>query len=599
MSNYTEIEKKAITQLRFYVEDSPMIVPYVREDDKEPIWDGYLYLYTDSAKDKEHFFDKVAVQIKGKTVDYIKIDNFKYAIDTRDLRAYLNEPVVYVVCQIVKGTKERKLFYRCLLPETIKNILKGKDKQDTVSVKMKPFPEECSDFENILTTFVSDRRKQFQYAHSSSISIEEVKKRGIAQFQLSTPAKPMSRIETLQYLSSHESFLYANLDSQYNITIPVDLGGEYSISFGIAKDVEIKVGDRVFFNSVNSKIENGIIKVNVEDALTFEMEDVSEILHTKTIQVHVKSDQLDKRIKEYEFILALYRHQIISIGDKGFEVDVEGLGDISEIEKQYAYWKEVQSLLKKMHVTKPLLISTLQTEHYHHLELLKEGILRGNLLNTTSLDNELHILSIGNLRLLIWSCKKENKNKCSIGDFFDGTIELGFKRDDEMLIASPFSYLRNDLWHKIDNIPFEYMIDSINNVAAKHKYVLELVVFDLLAMLTAADKIKQDDESRYEELIRWAQELNQWLISRATNKNDDILCRLNQLQIYKRQRSLEMQEIKWLKSLLSYNKLENYIKLGVSALLEDKDLFLFYKKQISSEDFKNLQTQPISKFFLE
>ena len=96
-----------------------------------------------------------------------------------------------------------------------------------------------------------------------------------------------------------------------------------------------------------------------------------------------------------------------------------------------------------------------------------------------------------------------------------------------------------------------------------------------------------------------AQELNQWLISRATNKNDDILCRLNQLQIYKRQRSLEMQEIKWLKSLLSYNKLENYIKLGVSALLEDKDLFLFYKKQISSEDFKNLQTQPISKFFLE
>lgn len=31
--------------------DRPMIVPYVRVDDKEPIWDGYLYLYTDSAKD--------------------------------------------------------------------------------------------------------------------------------------------------------------------------------------------------------------------------------------------------------------------------------------------------------------------------------------------------------------------------------------------------------------------------------------------------------------------------------------------------------------------------------------------------------------------
>lgn len=598
MSNCTDIEKKAINQLKFYVEDSPMIVPYVREDDKEPIWDGYLYLYTDSAKDKEHFFNKVAVQIKGKTVDYIKTDNFKYAIDTRDLRAYLNEPVVYVVCQIIKGTKERKLFYRCLLPETIKNILKGKDKQDSVSVLMKPMPSNCEDFENILTAFANDRRKQLQYAHRPSMPIEEVKKRGILQFQLTTPAKPMSRIETLQYISSHESFLYANVDPQYDITIPVDLGGECTLSFDVANDVKIKVGDRVFFNSVNSKIENGIIKVNVEDALTFECEDVNEILHPKTVQVHTRSDQLDKRLKEYEFILALCKHQMISVGDHRFDVDVEGFGDISEIERQYAYWHDVQLLLNKLNVTKPLLLSTIKSEDFHHIELLRESILRGKLLNSSSENDELYILSIGNINLLIWS-SKVGDNKCRMGDFFDGSIELGFQRDDEMLAASPFSYLRNDLWHKIDNIPFEYMIDSMNNVAAKHKYVLELVVFDLLAMLTAADKIKQDDESRYEELMRWAQELNQWLISRATNKNDDILCRLNQLQIYKRQRPLEMQEIKWLKSLLSYNKLENYIKLGVSALLEDKDLFLFYKKQISSEDFKNLQTQPISKFFLE
>lgn len=597
MANYTDIEKKAINQLRLYVEDSPVIVPYVSEDDKEPIWDGYLYLYTAPTKDKEHFFDKVAVQIKGKTVDYIKTDNFKYPIDTRDLRAYLNEPVVYVVCQIVEGTKKRKLFYRCLLPETIKNILKGKDKQDSVSVLMKPMPSNCEDFENILTAFANDRRKQLQYAHRPSMPIEEVKKRGILQFQLTTPAKPMSRIETLQYISSHESFLYANVDPQYDITIPVDLGGECTLSFDVANDVKIKVGERTFFNEVTSKIENGVIRVNIEDVLTFELEDLNEMFHTKTVQVHAKSDQLDKRIKEYEFILALYEYQTISIGDSYFKVDVEGFGNIAEIEKQYAYWNNVKSLLNKMHVTRPLFLSTIKQEHYRHMDLLIDTILKGQSVECAATD-DLHILSIGNLRLLIWSRKRED-NRCQFGDFFDGTIELGFKRDDEMLIASPFSYLRNDLWHKIDNIPFEYMIDSMNNVAAKHKYVLELVVFDLLAMLTAADKIKQDDESRYEELMRWAQELNQWLISRATNKNDDILCRLNQLQIYKRQRSLEMQEIKWLKSLLSYNKLENYIKLGVSALLEDKDLFLFYKKQISSEDFKNLQTQPISKFFLE
>ena len=599
MANYTDIEKKAINQLRLYVEDSPMIVPYVSEDDKEPMWDGYLYLYSDPIKDKEHFFDKVAVQIKGKTVDYIKTDNFKYPIDTRDLRAYLNEPVVYVVCQIVEGTKKRKLFYRCLLPETIKNILKGKDKQDSVSVLMKPMPINCEDFENILTAFANDRRKQLQYAHRPSMPIEEVKKRRILQFQLTTPAKPMSRIETLQYISSHESFLYANFDPQYNITIPVDLDGECKISFDLANEIEIKVGEHVFFNSVNSKIENGVIKVNVEDALTFEMEDMNEILHTKTIQVHVKSDHLDKRIKEYEFILALYRHQIISIGDKGFEVDVEGLGDISEIEKQYAYWKEVQSLLKKMHVTKPLLISTLQTEHYHHLELLKEGILRGKLLNTTSLDNELHILSIGNLRLLIWSCKKENENKCSIGDFFDGTIELAYKRNEVMVPASPFSYLRNQLWHKIDNIPFGILIDSMNSVAMKHDFAFELANFDLLAMIMSADDCRNVDELRFNELIKWALLLNVWLMEKASNKIESAICKINKLQIFKRQRSLTSQEKEMLESLLNDDELDSQLKLGASALLEDEVSFMRYKNEISLDDWKSLQEQPISKFFFE
>lgn len=599
MANYTDIEKKAINQLRLYVEDSPVIVPYVSEDDKEPIWDGYLYLYTAPTKDKEHFFDKVAVQIKGKTVDYIKTDNFKYPIDTRDLRAYLNEPVVYVVCQIVEGTKKRKLFYRCLLPETIKNILKGKDKQDSVSVLMKPMPINCEDFENILTAFASDRRKQLQYAHRPSMPIEEVKKRGILRFQLSAPAKPMSSIKALQYLSSHESFLYANLDPQYDITIPVDLGGECTISFDIAKEIEIKVGDRVFFNSVKSKIENGVIKVNVEDALTFDLEDLNEILRTKTIQVHTRSDQLGKRIKEYEFILALYKHQIISVGDSHFVVDVEGLGDISEIEKQYAYWSDVQLLLNKMNVTKPLLLSTITTEDFRHVELLREGILRGKCLNSSSANDELYILSIGNINLLIWSSKVGDNNKCRIGDFFDGSIELGFQRNNKMLAASPFSYLRNNLWHKIDNIPFDHMIESMEGIAAKHEYFIELIVFDLLAMLTAADKIKQDDEMKYQELIRWALELNQWLTLKAKNKVEEILCRLNLLQIYKRQRSLETQEIEWLKSLLIDDDLEIHFKLGVSALLEDKELFLYYKKQITSEDFEILKTQPISKFFLE
>jgi hypothetical protein len=391
--------------------------------------------------------------------------------------------------------------------------------------------------------------------------------------------------------------LYANLDSQYNITIPIDLGGEYSISFGIAKDVEIKVGDRVFFNSVNSKIENGIIKVNVEDALTFECEDVNEILHPKTVQVHTRSDQLDKRLKEYEFILALCKHQMISVGVHRFDVDVEGFGDISEIERQYAYWHDVQLLLNKLNVTKPLLLSTIKSEDFHHIELLRESILRGNLLNSSSENDELYILSIGNINLLIWS-SKVGDNKCRMGDFFDGSIELGFQRDDEMLAVSPFSYLRNKLWHKIDNIPFETLIESMNSVAMKHDFAFELANFDLLAMIKGADD-SQNDDVRFNELLKWSLVLNAWLIERASNKTESTICKINQLQILKRQRPLNPQENEYLQSLLSDEDIDSQLKLGASALLEDEVSFLHYKNEIPPTDFANLNEQPIAKFFFE
>ena len=254
-------------------------------------------------------------------------------------------------------------------------------------------------------------------------------------------------------------------------------------------------------------------------------------------------------------------------------------------------------MLNKLNVTKPLLLSTITSEDFRHIELLRESILRGKLLNSSSETDELYILSIGNINLLIWS-SKVGGNKCRMGDFFDGSIELGFQRDDEMLAASPFSYLRNKLWHKIDNIPFETLIESMNSVAIKHNFAFELANFDMLAMVMCADDCQNADEVRFNELLKWSLILNAWLTERASNKTESAICKINQLQILKRQRPLNPQENEYLQSLLNAEDMDSLVKLGASALLEDKVSFLRYKNEISLDDWKSLQEQPISKFFL-
>ena len=128
------IEEKAIICFKDYILDSKVISPFLNENDKEPCWDGHLYVFSDVTKKKEFLVGRIPVQVKGKVVSNFITKKYKYPIDIRDLNAYKNDPTIYVVCQLKENSKEYKLFYRSLLPETIKNLLKGKNGQKSISV---------------------------------------------------------------------------------------------------------------------------------------------------------------------------------------------------------------------------------------------------------------------------------------------------------------------------------------------------------------------------------------------------------------------------------------------------------------------------------
>ncbi len=595
MNSSIDIEGQALNGLRDYIEYSPIIANHLREGDRDPLWDGHLYLYSDGVKDNAHLIDKISVQVKGKEVEKFKLDGFKYPIEKVALRAYLSDPVVFIVCQLKTNTKEKKLFYRCLLPVTINNILKGKENQDTISVMLKPMPDKCEEFENILSTFIGDRRRQL--FHSRTLTMEDVKKRGILEFELSAPIKQMNKIEMLQYISSHDSFIYAKIDSELNISVPIETGGECRMIFDARGEMSVSVGNRLFYNHVDTKIENGIIKCNTENALTFEINELSNI-NPRNIHVNIQADKLESRIKEYEFVLALCEEKTISIGGYVYDVEVDGFGDVEEIKRQYKFWIDVQNLLNKMHVTKSLLFSSLKQGDKYRLKILIDAILYGKKVEVPSPTTALHIMSVGNIKLLIYTFVEADQSTCQLGDFFEwNTMEIGFKKKGEIVVASPFSYLRvENLWKIIDNIPFDEQIASMQSLPAKHKDICEMANGDVLAMIACADKLSPTEE-RYNTLLLRAEELSKWLEKEDNDMELKVLHRVNKLQIHKRLCTLTSSEIKWLHSVLRDEKTSIQLKIGVSALLDDKKAFDMYKNNLKPKDFKYLNNQPIAKFF--
>ena len=88
----TAIEEKALNYFKAFIEDSKVISQFLKEGDKEPCWDGHLYLYSDGKRDKDHLLGRVPVQIKGTEVDSFDTKQTKFKLEKADLNAYLREP---------------------------------------------------------------------------------------------------------------------------------------------------------------------------------------------------------------------------------------------------------------------------------------------------------------------------------------------------------------------------------------------------------------------------------------------------------------------------------------------------------------------------
>lgn len=59
------IETLAVNAVRDSVVVSDFLDQFIADNDKEPTWDGFVYIYSDKSKKKEKLKGRLPVQIKG------------------------------------------------------------------------------------------------------------------------------------------------------------------------------------------------------------------------------------------------------------------------------------------------------------------------------------------------------------------------------------------------------------------------------------------------------------------------------------------------------------------------------------------------------
>jgi hypothetical protein len=590
------IEEKALNHFKSFIENSKVISQFITDNDKEPCWDGQLYLYADGIRDKEHLQGRVPVQIKGTEVGCFVTKKWKYKLEKADLKAYLEEPTFFIVCQVKKDSKERMLFFRELLPDLVNKLLRDMGKNATRMTLFHPLTDDLKEFEDQLMVFLSNSKKMISFAHSNLLSMEEALKKGIKDFSFIAPSKYADRLQLMKYLSTHSSYIYAKISKELDVDMPLSNGPGRFI-FQRDDDGEVRVGDKVYFKGYHNEIKDGRIIIKIGNVMTINMSMDNTDMGQATVKLTTTAKYLKESINEAEFGVALNDTGVLSVGMLDLQMKVHEKEYVEELRQKLIRWKELDNVLDKLHVTKPFDLTTITDGQGKLIDLLIETVGKGNMVNLPGQEATLLLWEIGNIELLLW-CAVGKDGMCAIGDFFDMSIRIAYKiSEDETINVSPYSYLQLDkLWEKVDNVDFDNIIASAEEAARQHEYCYMMSNYDVLAMITAADALEKTDIERSKKLLEKALELNEWLIEKEPKDEMRPLHIINKMQIMKRQRELTADECQILENMLDDEFAKDMVKAGVYLLLDRKEDFQQLFEMMQEDEKKSMKEFPIWRF---
>lgn len=598
-----DIEQIATTAVISAISKTNRLKAYVNSGDKEPSFDGGIYIYDNEKYSKDNL-KRVAVQIKGKGVKSKVRDSIKYSISLTDLKNYQkNGGSIFFVVYFDKDSGEvKQIYYASLLPFKIRELIKNKQvNKGALSVKLKKFPTNSKDITEIFLNFYNNAQKQISYADKVTPSVLELKKQGVLEsISFSYISLDKDNDNILNYpkvFDGKELYFYANIKGGI-APIPVEYHSEISnLHISSSDDVIISVNGVVYYNKIIRIItaDKIIIKIGTSVTLiepnTTDFKDISE----EKVQVDVKlKGNLNDRIVSLEFLLSMFEFErfemdghIIHVEFPDDELKKLNLSRYSDVLEGY---KRALAVLKKLNVEKTLYMDEMNSEDYQKLNLLIRAMEDGTPIKNESEDLPFAVnLNIANLRLLM-SCKKTAEHLYSIDDFFSKQVDVSFRENNKFITASQYSMMKEKDFLSVDNLNLQSIINDFKRISP-HRMVVENGNMVMLEMLKAYDS------SNNEKFLLAAKSMLEWLESNS-DKIDKSIITINKYQILRRERQLLFPEKYELYKIIEQAQEITY-KIGAFILLDEHDEAKSLLDTMPKDAKNEFISYPIFKFFLK
>ena len=593
-----DLEKLATSAIEKEIAKTDLLSSFINSGDREPCWDGHIYIHEDKKKTKKNI-KKVAAQVKGKAVRTRDAKRtISYPISCDDLRAYMmNGGTVFFVVYLNKDTGDvLQIYYVSLLPVMVKKLLDEKKSRRPISVKFHKFPADNARKTELFLNFYEESKKQVSFAGKDLPNVDDLIKKGLLEnisfSYTGLGACPDTRLLP-KIIDGKSLTLYANIKGG-TAPIPIEYFDEITnITTSKDTNIPISVKGHIYYDKVKTIATADTIEQQIGSSVKIIAPNVDKV--DSSIKIHLNinlTGTLTEQIEALEFIIALVDNEAFNFGDAEFPAKFPQ----SELDRMEAYnfpemlsnRKHIKEVLDSMNVKKDLELSKCTSDDIDNLMRIVNSIgdhriIRGEI----DEKNPGQKIKIANLTVAVVYIKANGGYR--IYDFFGNRFDVKWAPEGmEPVEVSQFMMMRPDDYLTLDNLDLEKVVENFKIIPPSTTH-FELSNNCMLSMLNAYDKAPNP------ELLNAARQMNVWLGQHTDFLSSEIVT-LNRLQIELRERPLEFSEKQELYTIATTAK-DEFQRLGAFLLLDEQEEARKIFDTLEEDRLNLFKGFPIYKFY--
>lgn len=587
MRNPTQTELLATTHVTEVFASCKRICPFINTSDKEPLWDGFLYLYDTEEHNNETLRGRVSCQVKGKG-EVTEPEKESFYLTKEDLANYLRDGgILFFVVHV--GNQTKPSYWAKLTPLKLRQYLKELEESNNkgISIELDRMPANLEQCE--VETFEFYQHCQLQKA--PPVSAEQIAKPG-SRFRIIGVAQ--EGVPPILALSKGFHYLYS-CDENDNITNVV---GDSEFSFEVSGEIDdrIVIEGKEFSVPVRMVAAKGYSRLEVGDFMKIDLSVPEGEKRRVSYSVNQKHG-VRQRALALQVLLAMDGTEQILFPKLQFRVSCEAV-QIPE-EKVVAIRGDLENalrvvhLLDELHVTSDLVLNSLTKKDMAELNTLYKAVIENKTVNPSITDKDIWLtnVSIGKLKILVWMIKADKGYH--VRDFFsvyENDITAAAPETGERYIISRFSILEvKDLMYA-SNIDWSLIPSEYKNMRFDVPAVSQRINQDHLNLLTAYDKTGR------REILDAALRLSNWLLEVGQGTAESQIHRINNLQTLKRMRQLTEEELQEITRYSEESTASTELKYCCALLLDDQRRAKIHFESLPKEQQVFYKSLPISHF---